>query len=188
MVVRCAAVVASGAFLPACLTQNVQYEVPRNYPPSIESPPAARHPLNSVIQLPTELGTTTDDGGTGTAMSIPLQVDVRDPNFDQRLRYRVFIDYNPALPPAAAIEGMIPPTLPSAEDRLSRRLEIDVPVTGQLAEPRCHRVELFVVGPDGFADAPRSREPRAPGDLATATWWVAREPDGGGEVDMRGCP
>lgn len=183
------ALVASGALLPACLTQHVQYEPPRNYPPSIESAPAAIHPLNSVIQLPTELGSATDDGGTASAMSIPLTIDVRDPNLDQRLSYRVFVDYNPADPREPVLEVDIPPTQRTADDRLTRRVDITLPISGRLSLPECHRVEVFVVGlPEGFQNFPNGRLPRVDGDLATATWWVARQPDEGGPVDMRGCP
>ncbi|MDQ3033505.1 MAG: hypothetical protein M3Y87_13885 [Myxococcota bacterium] len=171
------------------MTQNVQYEAPRNYPPSIESAPAAMHPLNSVIQLPIELGSSSDDGGTSTAMSIPLSIDVRDPNLDQRLRYRVFIDFNPTDPRMPELEIDIPPTQPTADDRLTRRVEITLPISGRLSLPGCHRIEVFVAGlPEGFQNAPNGRLPRLEGDLATATWWVARQPDEGGPVDMTGCP
>ena len=183
MLVRSLLALVSGALLPSCLTQNVQFDVPRNFPPSLTTPETARHPLNSVIQLPTELGAPSGDGGSSNA--IDLLIQVRDPNLEQRLQYRVFVDHNPALPPTVVSEGPIPPALPSVSDRLVRDVFLDVPFN-LVSAPGCHRIEVFVS--TAFRNAFESRVPREEGDLATATWWVSTQQDVASSVDMRGCP
>lgn len=178
--------IAYGSLSASCITQNVQYEPPRNYPPAIETPSTAPFPLNSVIVVPDELA-TAGDGGTTPASSLRLVFDVRDPNLDQRLHWRLFIDYQPGTDPAAADENDIVAVAEGASDRLRRRVEIAIPLTRFSAEG-CHRVEVFVAGlPDGFRGAPFGREPQLEGDVATATWWVATRPEGGGPVDMTEC-
>jgi hypothetical protein len=181
MLVRSALAVASGTLLPACLTQNVQYEPPRNYPPSIETPDTARHPLNSVIQVPI---TVAGDGGTQTATVIELNLEVRDPNVDQRLEYRLFVDFDPMMPRIDVIQP-IPAASPLAEDRLTRRVEIPVPITQLDSRRRCHRIEVLV---SSAFEGGEVRTPIEPGDVATATWWVARQDaDTPTVVDMREC-
>lgn len=186
MFLRSALAVASGTVLPGCLTQNVQYEVPRNYPPSIETPDTAQFPLNSVIQIPSEL-TVAGDGGTEVSSVIRLQLDVRDPNLEQRLEYRVFVDFDPMMPRIDAFQP-IPPASLTATDRLTRRVEILVPVTqlGRSNERRCHRIEVLV---SSAFQSVGLRSPVEPGDIARATWWVARQDEGVSTVvDMRNCP
>jgi hypothetical protein len=172
------------AFLAGCLTQNVQYDVPHNFPSSIETPENGTfaYPLNSVIQLPRELPSSGGDGGT--ASSITLGFDVRDANVDQRLRYQVFVDYNPAGVPAVAVAGVIPPTSGGSRER--RRVELPPLPVSLLSTPGCHRIEVLVS--EQFLDAPSNREPALDGDLGAATWWVATEPSEGGGVDMTRCP
>ncbi len=174
------------SMLLGCLTQNVQYEVPRNYPPSIETPDTAQFPLNSIIQIPGEL-TVAGDGGTDVSNVIRLQLEVRDPNLEQRLEYRVFVDFDPMMPRIDAFQP-IPPASLTATDRLTRRVEILVPVTqlGRSNERRCHRIEVLV---SSAFQSVGLRSPIEPGDLASATWWVARQDeDVSTVVDMRNCP
>lgn len=180
MLVRSAVAALSGTLLPACLTQNVQYENPRNYPPSIETPDTAQFPLNQIIQLPGDLE-VEGDGGVTTLMSIPFVFDVRDPNLDQRLEFRVFVDYVAGMTGQADAVAIVPVS-PTAADRLTRRVEYSLPI-GFVSSPGCHRVEVLVSGsfPAG------GRRPLDEGDLATATWWVASGADANDAVDMRGC-
>ncbi|WP_236518724.1 hypothetical protein [Sandaracinus amylolyticus] len=172
--------VASGALmvtLPGCLTQNVQYDVPQNYPPSIESADTALFPLNSLIQFPSELEVEAD-GGTTTLERIPLRIDVRDPNVEQRLEYRLYIDFDSEAPMLTG-NAPIPPNPPS----LRRELEIFVPRT--FLEPEgCHRIEVVVSS--AFA-GPIGRAPQTQGDVATATWWVVSDTDGINGVDATVC-
>lgn len=185
MLFRSALAVASGTMLPGCLTQNVQYDVPRNFPPSIETPDTAQFPLNSVIQIPSEL-TVASDGGTDISSVIRLQLEIRDPNLEQRLEYRVFVDFDPMMPRIDAFQP-IPPASLTATDRLTRRVEILVPVTqlGRSNERRCHRIEVLV---SSAFQSVGLRSPVEPGDLARATWWVARQDEGMSTVvDMRNC-
>lgn len=179
MVTTAALAFASGSLGPGCVTQNVQFDIPRNFPPSIESAPTARYPINEIIDLRGETpGGDTGPGGN----SVALDVVVRDPNLDQRLQYKVFLDYDPADPLGVRVirEGTIPPG--SGETPISRPLTItlDRAIFGGTT---CHRVELFVS--TGFRPAPRNREPAEDGDLGTATWWVA---SGSGTVDIGSCP
>lgn len=164
MFARCATVLVTGATLPACLTQNVQYEVPRNYPPAIESPDTALFPLNSIIRNPNDLE-IEGDGGTTTLTSIPLQVDVRDANLADRLQFRLFVDFDPLAPMISDL-GDIPPASATAIDRLTRSLTVNVPLT-LVSAPGCHRIELRVSR--AFVG---QRTPAEEGDLATATWFV----------------
>lgn len=180
MLVRSTLALASGTLLPACLTQNVQYDAPRNYPPSIESRETARHPLNSVIQVPIRVA---GDGGTATSNVIELHLAVRDPNIDQTLEYRVFVDFNPERPQIDLLQRIQPDR--AVEDGLTRRVDIDIPVTQLgVGMVRCHRIEVLVSS--AFRDD-GLRTPVEPGDLATATWWVARQDDDMPVVDMTEC-
>ena len=154
----------SGTLLSGCLTENVQFDLPRNYPPAIESPDTALFPLNSVIRNPNDLE-IEGDGGTSTLTFIPLQVEVRDANLDDRLQYRIFVDYDPLAPNISDL-GDIPPASQMAEDRLRRSVTVNLPVT-LVATPGCHRVEMRVSR--AFEG---QRSPAEPGDLATATWFV----------------
>ena len=165
MIARCAVVLGSGTLLPACLTQNVQYDLPRNYPPAIESPDTALFPLDSVIRNPTDLE-IEGDGGITTLTFIPLSVEVRDANLDDRLQYRIFVDYDPLTRPTIADLGDIPPASQMAADRVRRSLTVNLPVA-LVSSPGCHRVEMRVSR--GFEG---QRSPAEPGDLATATWFV----------------
>jgi hypothetical protein len=182
MWVRSALAALSGTLAPGCITQDVQFEVPRDYPPSIESSPTAEHPINEVIVV--EPSTSSGDAGVGSS-SIVLDVQVRDPNIQQRLRYRLFIDYMRGTPsPTIVDEQPIPPSM-----ELVRNVRIEVPIRPYLASPRCHRIELFVSS--SFREAgPTARLPTNEGDLATATWWVAtRDSDAPmSPVDMTTCP
>jgi hypothetical protein len=182
MYVSSAVAALSGTLLPCCITQDVQYQAPPDVPPSIESTPTAEHPINEIIVLdpPAQVG----DAGMGPA-SIFLDVQVRDPNLNQRLRYRLFIDYQRGeISPRIIDERPIPPSM-----ELVRTERIEVPIRPYLNSPGCHRIELFVSS--GFQPAgPTARLPVTDGDLATATWWVAtRDPAAPmGFVDMTDCP
>lgn len=175
-----AGMIAAGALmvtLPGCLTQNVQYDVPQNYPPSIESADTALFPLNSLIQFPSELEVDAD-GGVTTLERLPLELDVRDPNVAQRLEYRVYIDFDSDTPMLTG-SAPIPPNPPS----VLREVEIFVPRS--FLEPEgCHRIEVVVSS--AFA-GPIGRAPQTQGDVATATWWVISDTDGMNGVDARGC-
>ncbi len=165
-----------GTLSMGCVTQNIQFDLPEDFPPSVESSPRALHPIHEVVRV--EDVEPTGDGG-GSSQEIRLEVEVRDPNLDQRLQFKVFLDFNAADPLGARViyEGSIPPS-----GALVRPVSVTLPRV-VVASPGCHRLEMFVSG--GFQPAPRNREPAFEGDLGSATWWVASGPS---PVDMTRCP
>ena len=62
-----------------------------NFPPSIVSQPLADFPLNEIGRINLD-----DPLPPGEPAEMPLQVIIRDPNFDQTLEYRIFLDSPPA--------------------------------------------------------------------------------------------
>ena len=155
---------ASGAALSACAiasgciaTDTIEFQPAENYPPSIVSEVNADFPLNEIGQI------NLDDAVEPPEM--PLQVVVRDPNLDQSLQYRIFLDAPE--PPAVERpiqEGVIDPTG-----------FVDRPTTftisyNDLPAGQCHKIELVVVGM--FASFVEQRRPVEPGDFDQVTWWV----------------
>ena len=149
---------ALGASASGCIaTSTIEFESDENFPPSIISQPLADFPLNEIGQI------NLDD-----PVEVPemlLQVIIRDPNFDQTLEYRIFLDAPP--PPAAELqiqEGELDPS-----GFLERESEFAIPY--DLLEPGiCHKIELVVVG--RFASNVEKRRPEQEGDIDQATWWV----------------
>ena len=173
----------SALTLPGCLiTQPVQFEAPSGSPPSITGGTTHEsHPLDEIILLRVGDPVVGDAGAVSTAT--PIVVEVRDPDVDQELAYKVYVDYNASDPRPPNRSDFLPALARSpGVDRTRRRLEFPLP-TG-LTTVGCHRIELVVSS--GFR--PDTREPLREGDLATAVWWVATEPMGGGLVDMVSCP
>lgn len=162
----------------SCVTQNVHFEPPQNYPPSIESSRSAQHPLGTIIRLGEAPG--ANDGGMATE-SIVLEVDIRDPNVEERLNYSVFLNFDPnlAIPPLEVARM----DLPDANGELVRPVSIVLART--LFSRRCNRVELFVTGEAGFRSPPNQRTPNLAGNIATATWFVVD--DRAGEVSITDC-
>lgn len=155
---------AVGAALSVCAvgtgciaTDTIEFQSEQNFPPSVVSEPNARFPLNEIGQI--------DLDDPVEAPELPLQVVIRDPNFDQTLEYRIFLDAPE--PPAVErplLEGVIDPTG-----------FIDRPQTFSIAynalpAGQCHKIELVVVGM--FASTVEQRRPVEPGDFDAVTWWV----------------
>jgi len=148
---------ASAASSGCIATDTIEFVPVENFPPSIVSEPLAEFPLNEIGKVnlddPVELP------------AVPLQVNVRDPNFDQTLEYRIFLDAPE--PPAAAIwiqDGEILPT-----GFLERPSAFFIPY--ELLTPgECHKIELVVVGM--FASNVEERRPVEPGDIDEVTWWI----------------
>lgn len=176
MLARAASFVAGAAILPACVTQNVQFEPPRNYPPSIESAPTAAHPLNEIVFL--GVGTEED---AGVSNNLVLDVIVRDPNVADTLEYQVFVLHGDTAPLPIRIDG---DAIPPQEGAIERSRRIMLPLTFFPDRPntQCQRLELFVSRE--FQGGLNNRLPVEDGDLATATWWIAR----GLDVPLEACP
>jgi hypothetical protein len=162
--------------LTSCLiTQPVHFDEPPNSPPSISDVASPTLPINAVVQLPgAAMGSS--DAGDGSLM---LAVSVYDPDVDQRLAWRAFVDGSLAGGnDLLAVTGM---------DRQHRTLSFPIGTgTGSLlAIHGCHRIDLFVAG--SFSGSPIGHTPSVPGDIDSVTWWVSTSV-GGMLVDMRLCP
>ena len=141
-------------------TDRIEFEPVENFPPSIISQPEAEFPLNEIGQI-----NLNDPLPPGQAAEMRLQTIIRDPNFDQTLQFRIFLD-SPQ-PPASEfpiLDGDIPPS-----GFLERDPEFAIPYE-LLAPGFCHKIELVVVGQ--FASFVEPRRPVDPGDIDQATWWV----------------
>lgn len=142
-------------------TDRIEFEPAENFPPSIISQPEAEFPLNEIGQVNLD-----DPLPPEQAAEILLQTIIRDPNFDQTLEYRIFLDSEP--PPAAEFQIQEGPIEPSGF--LERPNEFFLPYEA-LPPGSCHKIELVVVG--NFASSfVEPRRPVQPGDIDQVTWWV----------------
>jgi len=154
-----AALAASVAATGCVTTTPVEFSSEENYPPSVISQPNAEYPLREIAQLNLDETLETE---------APLDVIVRDPNVDETLEYRVFLDSTN--PPdtdftARIDDGFIDPQGGSVD----RPTTFTIPNT-LLAPGECHKIELVVVGKfAGFIDL---RAPVDEGDIDNATWWI----------------
>lgn len=136
-------------------TDQIEFVPDENFPPSIVSQPTAEFPLNRIGDLNLDDPVETPE--------MPLEVIIRDPNFDQTLDYRMFLDSPPA-PEVPFNDGEVPPS-----GFLERPTVFFVPYD-LLTPGECHRIELVVVGEfDSFVEP---RRPAQEGDFDDATWWV----------------
>jgi hypothetical protein len=151
----CAALGASALAGGCVATSTIEFEAAENYPPSVVSEPNAEYPLNRIGQLNLDDPVETPE--------LPLEVVIRDPNVDQTLDYRIFLNSPPA-PEVPFNSGEVPP-----EGFVERPTVFFVPYD-LLVAGRCHRIELVVVGEfDSFVEP---RRPAEEGDFDDATWWV----------------
>jgi hypothetical protein len=138
-----------------CITTTpIEFEAAENYPPSVVSEPTAEFPLNQIGRLDLDVPVDSPE--------MPLEVVVRDPNLDQTLAYRMYLDSPPA-PDIPFTSGEITPS-----GFVERPTVFFVPYD-RLAAGECHRIELIVTG--GFANFV-TRRPAEEGDFDDATWWV----------------
>lgn len=163
--------VAAGASSGCIATDTIEFVPDQNFPPSIVSQALAEFPLNEIGAIDLDEPVESPE--------MPLQVDIRDPNFDQTLDYRLFLDAPE--PPAAEKpiqEGVIDPT--GFLDR-PRTFSISY---DELAAGQCHKIELLVAGM--FASNTEQRRPVEEGDIDAVTWWV-RVTDAGNPVITQDC-
>lgn len=150
--VAAVSIVSTGACIA---TSPVEFDPAQSFPPSIVSEQTAEFPLNRIGEINLDDAVETPE--------MPLQIIVRDPNFDQTLDYRLFLDSPPA-PDVPFTSGEIAPS-----GFLERPTELFVPYD-LLSAGECHRIELVVVGEfDSFVEP---RRPAEAGDFDDATWWV----------------
>jgi len=164
--------------LSGCLVTE-PIDVPReeNLPPSIVSAPSA-----VTLPIPTDLGSIVSidlDRDTGEAL---FPVEVRDPNLDQALFYRLFVDFDPELNRSPAIDN----NRIESNSGLTRELDLTVPFTALGAPGRCHKLELRVSS--AFVDSFPQYDAVDPQDLAVAIWWVRLTNEVRPTVDLSTCP
>lgn len=156
----CAAL-GTGALSGGCIATNtIEFEPVENFPPSIISQPLADFPLNEIGELNLD-----DPLAPGEPAEIPLEVIVRDPNLDQTLEYRLFLD----APEPPGVERPIQEAEVEPSGFVERPRTFTVSYD-ELAPGECHKIELVVVGQ--FASNVEQRRPVEPGDVDQATWWV----------------
>ena len=151
------ALLAAGVSTGCIATDTIEFVPDQNFPPSIISQALAEFPLNEIGEIDFDVPVESPE--------MPLQVNIRDPNFDQTLQYRIFLDAPD--PPAAEIpiqDGEIDPT--GFVDRL-RTFTISY---DNLSAGECHKIELLVAGE--FASFVEPRRPVEEGDIDGVTWWV----------------
>lgn len=173
--------------LGGCITQDLTFVPPTNFPPSIEVPTGAAYPLDEVIRLRADL--IGGGGDAGPINTIVLDIEVRDPDVDQELQYLVWVDYQRGITLFPVGNGFVTPVPSGSVDRRRRAQRVQVPVRNEaLSRPGCHRVEILVSERFRNEEGLPTREPLVSGDLASATWWVATQATEGDAVDMTGCP
>lgn len=149
---------ASSAAVAGCVTTNpIEFSPDENFPPSVVSQATAEYPLREIGQLNLDDSLETE---------VPLDVVVRDPNVDQTLEYRIFL--NSSTPPGTEFpidDGMIPPQ-GGVVDRFET---FNIPHT-LLTPGECNKIELIVVG--NFLSFVEPRRPEEEGDVDSATWWI----------------
>lgn len=171
-----AAAVSAGSAAGCVVLERKAYEDEPSLPPSITTPATARFPLDRVVRL--EPPAAGDDAGETSTLA--FDVVVRDPNVNQRLDARVFLD-QPAGSPAPTPILAGPPV--AATGQVDRRYSFLLP-RALFDDDRCHKVELVVA-----SEFVGNRTPADPGEFAAAVWWVAPVPSSpAATIDLRGCP
>ncbi len=153
----CAALFAASSV--GCIaTSPVDFPEFENFPPSLISQPGAQYPTRDIGRL--------DLDDPDPARELPLEVNVRDPNLDQTLEFRVFVD-SPT-PPGNDFpidQGVVDPT-----GEVSRPRTFTVSYDELTPAGVCHKIELVVSG--AFASTVEPRRPLQEGDVDDLTWWI----------------
>jgi hypothetical protein len=139
-------------------TSTIEFSEDENLPPSVVSQEDALYPLREIGQLDLDVPVE--------APELPLEVIVRDPNIDQTLVYRIFLDStNPPSNTEFPIDQDVIP--PSGELERPRTFTVSYDL---LTAGVCHKIELTVTG--GFAGFIEPRRPEQEGDIDNRTWWI----------------
>lgn len=144
---------------------KLEFSEPTDYPPSIVSADGAELPLDRVVDF--AINGVSDAGPA----ELSFQTLVRDPNVNQELKYKVFVDSATS----QYVQGLLEPT-GELERFLSFRVNINT--------VGCHRVQLLVSGDFKFEEV---REPVVENDIDTATWWIRAFENDETVVDMALC-
>lgn len=154
----CLAFAASVASSGCIATSPVEFPEDENFPPSVISEEGAQYPLREIGELNLDVPVEVRE--------LPLEVIVRDPNVDQTLSYRVFVDAE-TVNDSPILEGTVEPF----QGEVDRPRTFTVPYEVLTPAGVCHKIELLVTG----AFAPGAVEPRRPaqeGDIDDRTWWI----------------
>jgi hypothetical protein len=153
----CVALAASLTAGACIATSPVEFSPEENYPPSVISQPNAEYPLREIGQLNLDESLRT---------AVPLDVIVRDPNVDQTLEYRIFL--NSSTPPGTEfpIDGG---TIEPQGGSVDRPTTFNIP-HNLLTAGECNKIELVVVG--SFAGFVEPRRPAEAGDVDDRVWWI----------------
>jgi hypothetical protein len=154
----CMVLAMSFAAVGCVTTDPITFSPEENFPPSIISQPTAEYPLRDIGDL------NLDD--PVEEPELPLEVIVRDPNIDQTLEYRIFVD-SPTPPgnDPPIDQGEIDPT-----GEVERFRTFTIPYDLLTPAGVCHKVELVVSG--NFASPVEPRRPLEEGDVDGVTWWI----------------
>lgn len=139
-------------------TSTIEFSEDENLPPSVISQEGARYPLREIGELDLDVPVEVPE--------VPLEVIVRDPNIDQTLEYRIFLDATnpPSNTDVPIDQDVIPPT-----GEVERLRTFTVPYD-LLTPGVCHKIELTVTG--RFAGFIEPRRPEQEGDIDNRTWWI----------------
>lgn len=140
------------------------FEEPSNTPPVLV---AFENdiPLGAILTI----GGGVTDAGVGGDLP-DFRATVRDPNVDETLFWRAYVNYAPNGPNEDPVDQG---TLAPAVDRSALRavtfevgdFDLDMP-------PSCNRVELFVAPSFGAPDLQPPDDPEIDDNFAVATYWV----------------
>ncbi len=162
-------------FMGCILVRDPDYDSPRNTPPVVLEDPG--YPMNRFRDVCLEECESSPDGGVES--QVTFVAFVRDPDIDQELDTRVFLDHNPDSTINLPIinEIRIPPNGTAV-----RRIEFQVD-KASLRGGACRVIELHVsrafINVTNPVPAPDPDDPSAPVDLGRGTWFlrVLRNPD-----------
>ena len=137
-------------------TDTIEFDPTENFPPSIISQPEALYPLDEIGLV------NVDDPPPAEGDELLLQTTIRDPNIDQTLQFRLFVDDD------ALLEGEIGPSGFVERDR-DFAVAFDTLIPGT-----CAKVDVVVTTEfaGGIVDP---RQPLIPGDFDQAVWWLLVE-------------
>jgi hypothetical protein len=154
----CAAFAASVAASGCIATTPVEFTEEENYPPSAISQPGAQYPLREIGQLDLDVPVEQRE--------LPLEVIIRDPNIDQTLEYRVFVDS----PTPPGNDSPIDQDFIDPSGEVERPWTFNIPYDVLTPAGECHKIELLLSG--GFASPIEPRRPLEEGDVDDRTWWI----------------
>jgi len=143
------------------VTERKEFPQAPNCPPSIETAtlePEPTFPLRSVIKLDLSEEPSDDAGPVDPTLTFSFQV--RDCNEDETLQAKVFS----TLRGGSLTEFIIEPQNRNPAEFTLNRSDF----AGAVGT--CQNIELLISERFRFGT---DREPEVPGDLGTATWWVA---------------